>query len=259
VVENRPGAGGNIGTGAVAKAPADGYTWGMIGNSFAVNPSLYRSMPFRQADLLPVAIVATSPFIVVASNTAPFQTVPELVRHARSRPGEVMYASGGSGTIGHLGSHWLADLAGVKLQHVPYKGAAPAIADLVAGHVHLYFDTLTSSAPFIKAGQVRPLFITTTRRMREWPQVQTAAEAGFPALARSAWIGIVLPAATPGSVAERINQEVNKALASERFRARLAALGASGIGGTLSDTRRFIEDETERWASVVRASGAQAE
>ena len=259
VVENRPGAGGNIGTSLVARAPADGYTWGMIGNSFAVNPSLHRSMPYRQGDLLPVAIVAASPFVVVASPSAPFRSAAELIRHAGAHPGEVTYASGGHGTIGHLGAHWLADLAGVKLQHIPYKGAVPAQADVVSGHVQLYFDTLTSSAPFMQGGQLRPLFITTPQRLSRWPDVPTAAEAGFPALTRSAWIGIVVPAATPAALTARINRSVNQVLESERFRDRLRALGASAVGGTLDEARRFVDEETQRWGDVVRASGAQAE
>jgi len=259
VVENRPGAGGNIGTNAVAKAAADGYTWGMVGNSFAVNPSLYRSMPYRPGELRPVAVVAESPFIVVAGPSAPFRSTQAFVGYAREHPGRVTYASGGSGTIGHLGAHWLADLAKVKLQHIPYKGAAPALADVVGGHVQLYFDTLTSSMPFLKAGQVFPLFITTPQRLAALPDVPTAAEAGYPELTRSAWLGIVVPAATPPAVAEHINQLVNRVLAKPAFQARLRSLGASGVGGTLSEAQRFFDDEAQRWGDVVRASGAQAE
>lgn len=259
VVENRPGAGGNVGAGIVAKAPADGYTWGMVGNSFAVNPSLYRSMPYRQSELQPVAIVATSPFVVIASMSAPFQSIPELVRYAKAHPGEVTYASGGSGTIGHLGAHWLADLSGVKMLHIPYKGASPALADVVSGRVQLYFDTLTSSAPFIKSGHVRPLFITASQRLAQWPDIPTASEVGYPALTRMAWVGVVVPAATPGPLTESINRQIDQVVGSDRFRARLNSLGANGVGGSLSEARRFIDDETQRWGDVVRASGAQAE
>jgi len=257
VVENRPGAGGNVGTSFVAKAPADGYTLGMIGNSFAVNQSLFRTLPYRQTELKPVVIVASSPFVVIASHSAPYRTLSELVRYAREHPGVVTYASGGSGTIGHLGAHWLADLAGVKLQHVPYKGAAPALVDVVSGHVQLYFDTLTSSAPFLRSAQVRPLFITTPQRVAQWPDIPTATEVGLPSLTRSAWIGIVVPASTPAAVTERINRDVNGILHSERFQTKLRALGATAVGGSLAETKRFIDEETQRWGDIVRASGAQ--
>ncbi len=259
VVENRAGAGGNVGTNAVAKATPDGYTWGMIGNSFAVNPSLYRSLPFQQSDLTPLAIVATSPFVMVMSKTAPFATVPEFRQYAAGRPGEVNYASGGVGTIGHLGAHWLADLAGLKLQHVPYKGAGPALADVAGGHVPLYFDTLTSSTPYLRSGQIRALFITTPERMTEWPDTPTAKEVGFAELTRSAWIGMVVPAATPEPIARLVNEKVNQVIASERFKARLVTLGARGVGGDLAAAKRFIADETKAWGDVVRSSGARAE
>jgi len=257
LVDNRPGAGGNIGTDQVAKSKPDGYTLAMVGNSFTVNPALYRSIPFRQGDLRAVVMAGSVPFVLVANPKAPFQTVPEFLAYAKAHPGKVTYASGGSGTIGHLGGHWLADLSGVQLQHVPYKGGAAAMTDLLGGQVDIFLDTLITSTPFLKTGQVRPLFVTTPRRLADWPEIPTASESGLPKLMFSAWVGIVAPAATPADVTELINRKVNEALASPEVRRKLAALGASPIGGSPTDAQKFMDEETVRWATVVHASGAQ--
>lgn len=256
VVDNRPGAGGNVGTAQVAKAPADGYTIAMIGNSFTVNPSLYPSMPFTQDELTPIAIAASVPFVMLANPEAPFKTTEELIAYARSNPGAVNYASGGSGTVGHLGTHWFSSLAGVELNHIPYKGAGPALTDLASGQVHMMFDTLISSTPFIDGERVRPLFVTTKERIAKYSDVPTATEVGFPELSFSAWVGLVAPADTPKAVVEKLNKVVNEALADPEVIEKLAALGATPVGGSTAQASEFLKQETENWGAVVRDSGA---
>ncbi len=259
VVDNRAGAGGNVGTDIVAKAPADGYTIAMVGNSFTVNPSLYKAMPYKQADLAPVVMAGKVPFIMISRPGAPYQTVSELVAYARANPNKVTYASGGSGTIGHLGAHWFADLAKVKMLHIPYKGGSQAMTDLISGQVDIFFDTLITSTPFLKSGRIHPLFVTTDKRLESLPQIPTAAEAGFPDLGFSAWVGIVAPAGTPKDVIDRINRDVNAALATHDVRQKLAALGAEPTGGTTDQATEFMARETARWGAVVKASGAEVQ
>lgn len=259
VVDNRAGAGGNIGTDQVAKSAPDGYTIEMVGNSFTVNPALYSAMPYKQSDLMPVVMAGMVPFVMVANPNAPFKTLPELIAYARANPGKVTYGSGGSGTIGHLGAHWFAEMAKIKLLHIPYKGGSQAMTDLLGGQVNIFFDTLITSTPFLKSGQVRPLFVTTAKRIQAWPNIPTAAESGFPDLTFSAWVGIVAPAATPKDIVERINREVNVALTTPEVRQRLAALGAEPIGGTTAQAMQFMERETQRWGEVVKSSGAKVQ
>lgn len=257
VVDNRAGAGGNVGTDYVAKANADGYTFAVVGNSFTVNPALYRAMPYRQTDMLPVVLLAQVPFVMVTRPNAPFKTFNEMIAYGRANPGKITYASGGNGTIGHLGAHWLADLAKIQMQHIPYKGGSAAMTDLLGGQVDVILDTLITSTPFLKSGQIRPLFVTTDKRIPKYPEVPTIAELGFPDLTFSAWVGIVAPAATPRDIVERINSEVNRALNDPGVHQRLDALGAQPIGGTSSRAQQYMNRETERWAAVVRSTGAQ--
>ncbi|WP_159593282.1 Bug family tripartite tricarboxylate transporter substrate binding protein [Hydrogenophaga sp. BPS33] len=259
VVDNRAGAGGNVGTDAVAKAAPDGYTIAMVGNSFTVNPALYATMPYKPSDLQPVAIAGRVPFIMVARPGAPYKTVQELLSHAKAHPGKVNYASGGSGTIGHLGAHWFAELAKVQMTHVPYRGGSQAMTDLIGGQVDIFFDTLITSTPFLESGKIQPLFVTTEKRLPHLPQVPTATEAGFADLSFYAWVGMVAPAQTPKAVVERLNREVNQALASQDVKDKLAALGAQPVGGSVAHATEFMARETKNWGAVVKASGAQAQ
>jgi tripartite-type tricarboxylate transporter receptor subunit TctC len=256
-VENRAGAGGNVGTDVVAKSSPDGYTLAVVGNSFTVNPALYRAMPYRQADLMPVVLLAQVPFVMVVRKDAPYRNVEELVQYARANPGRVTYASGGNGTIGHLGAHWLADLAKIQMQHIPYKGGSAAMNDLLGGQVDIFFDTLITSTPHLASGRIRPLFVTTEARLASYPDVPTAVEVGFPDLTFSAWVGIVAPAGTSAEILVRVNVAANRALSDPDVRQRLAALGALPTGGSIQRAQQFIARETERWAEVVRSSGAK--
>jgi len=259
IVENRPGAGGNIGADAVAKAAPDGYTLGIVGNSFTVNPSLYATMPYRQAELQPVALLAEVPFILESSTKSSFRSVPELLAQAAARPGKLTYASGGSGTIGHLGMHWFTEMAKVSMTHVPYKGAAPAVTDVMGGQVDVFLDTLTVATPLIAANKVRPLMVTSRSRLPAAPDVPTAAELGFPQFTISAWIGMVAPAATPQPVLDRIGDAVNQSLRSEDVVRALAAVGAQGRPGPRAAAVDFMHGEEKRWANVVHSSGARVE
>lgn len=259
VVDNRAGAGGNVGTDVVAKAAPDGYTIAMVGNSFTVNPALYQRMPYQQADLQAVTIAGRVPFVMVARRDAPYKTTAELVAYAKAHPNKVNYASGGSGTIGHLGAHWFADLAKLQMTHVPYRGGSQAMTDLVSGQVDVFFDTLITSTPFLEAGRIQPLFVTTEQRLPHLPQVPTATEAGFADLSFTAWVAMVAPAKTPAAVIERLNREVNKALASQDVKDKLAALGAQAVGGSVAEASSFLARETRNWGAVVKASGAQVQ
>jgi tripartite-type tricarboxylate transporter receptor subunit TctC len=259
IVENRAGAGGNVGTDIVAKAAPDGYTLAMVGNSFTVNPALYKAMPYKQTDLTGVVIAGTVPFVMVSNPAAPFKTAAELVRYARANPGKVTYASGGSGTIGHLGGHWFSDMVGAPMQHVPYKGGSQAMTDLIGGQVQIFFDTLVTSTPFIKSAKVVPLFVTTPARLPSMPSVPTAIEAGFPDLTFSAWVGVVAPAGTPPEILQRLNRDFNTALATEEVVRKLAAFGADPAGGSLQKANDFLRSETTRWGAVVKKSGAEVD
>lgn len=258
IVENRPGAGGNIGTAQVAQAEPDGYTLGVVGNSFAVNPALYGSLPFDPAGMRAVALLGEVPFVMIASPAAPFQDVAGLVEQAR-QPQGLAYASGGNGTVSHLGMHWFTDLAGVPMTHVPYRGVAPAVTDVMGGQVPVMLDTLVNSTPPLQAGRVRPLLVTTAEREPGLPEVPTAAEAGFPDLVFSAWIAVVAPAGTPEPVVTRLNEAVNEALRSPEVVEAFARTGTQPRPISVAETQDYLKRETERWGEVVRSSGAKVD
>lgn len=259
LVENKGGAGGNIGTDVVAKAAPDGYTLGVVGNSFTVNPSLYSRLPYKQSDLVPVALLAEVPFVLETGPNSSINDLPALLAQARANPGKMTYASGGAGTIGHLGMHWFSDMAKISMVHVPYRGGAPAVADVMGGQVHLFLDTMTVATPLIAAQKVRALMVTSKTRISGAPGVPTAAELGFPDFTISAWIGMVAPAGTPQPVLDRINSAVNKSLQSEEVKKTLASIGAQSLQGTQAAAKSFMKSEETRWSSVVRASGAKVD
>jgi len=259
VVENRPGAGGNIAAAEVAKSPADGYTW-LLGNNsiLATNAALYRSLPYDPVrDFAPVALVAVQPNILVVHPDLKINSVKELISFARSNPGKLNYASSGAGAAAHLAGELFKTMAGVQMVHVPYKGAQPALTDLLAGQVQLMFATSASAIPYVKAGRLRALAVTTAQRSPSVPELPTVSEAGLPGFEATTWHGVVVPAGT--RIVQQLNQELNAVLHDGELRDRLAALGAEVVTGSPHAFEEYIAREIPKWSKVVRDSGARAE
>jgi tripartite-type tricarboxylate transporter receptor subunit TctC len=261
VVDNRPGAGGNIGADIVAKSPPDGYTlvMGTVG-THAINPSLYSKMPYDHVkDFVPIVLVAGVPNVLEVNTSVPVHTVNDLIKLAKEKPGQINFASSGAGTSIHLSGELFKTMAGVDMTHVPYKGSAPAITDLIGGQVQVMFDNLPSSLAQIKAGKLRAVAVTSLKRAPALPDVPTLNESGLPGFEASSWFGILGPAGTPPAVVTRINAEVNKWLQSPDAREKLLAQGAEAAGGTPESFVAHIKSETEKWAKVVKASGAKVD
>jgi tripartite-type tricarboxylate transporter receptor subunit TctC len=259
VVENKPGAGGNMGVDAVAKAPADGYTivLGQTSN-LAINPSLYAKMPYDpQKDLVPIVLVANAPLVMVTSATSQHKTLAEVVNAAKARPGAVNFASPGNGTVAHLASELFQKAAGIKTQHVPYKGAAMALTDVISGNVDLYMSSVPTLLGQIKQGKLRALAVTSTKRVDDLPNVPTIHESGYKGFDAATWFGLLAPADTPKDVVARLNAEFNKALQQPELRKKLGDEGADPAGGTPEQFAALIKDEALRWGKVVKESGAR--
>jgi tripartite-type tricarboxylate transporter receptor subunit TctC len=261
LVENRPGAGGIIATEAAAKSPADGYTLLVVTVGHAVNPSLYARLPYDTLnDLAPVAMIATLPNVLVVHPSVPANSVTELIALAKSKPGALKYASSGNATTSHMAAALLSSLAGIEMLHVPYKGAAPAVQDLVAGRVDLMLDPTVSVGSFVKQGRVRALAVTTARRTPLLPELPTLAEAGVPGYEFTAWFVLLAPARTPADVLAKVNQEMAKFGAAADYRERLANLGAEVAPAlTPARTAEFLSREVQRWAKVVKDANIRVE
>ena len=260
VVENRPGAGTTIGTDLVAKAAADGYTFLMATFSHAVNATFYRKLPYDTLrDFATVTLVASAPNVLVVHPSIPATSVREFIALARSRPGELNFASAGNGSSSHLAGELFKSLAGVNMLHVPYKGAAPAMTDLLGGHVHLTFDPLPSSLPHVKAGKLRALGVTSAKRSAAIPELATIAEAGVVGYEISGWSGVLVAAGTPKEIVTQLNAEIVKILNIPEVKERFSGLGFETVGNAPEQFDAFIRAEITKWGKVVRDANIYAD
>ena len=254
VVENRPGGGTNIGTEAVVRAPADGYTLLWAASPNAINATLYDKLNFNFIrDIAPVASLLRVPFVMVVNPSFPAKTVPEFITYAKANPGKINFASGGTGYAAHVAGELFKVMTGVNMVHVPYRGQAPAMTDLFGGQVQVMFDPVVSSIAHIRAGKLRPLAVTTTTRSEALPDIPTVGDF-VPGYEASVWFGIGAPRNTPPDIVEKLNKEINAALADPKLRGRLAELDGTVLPGSPDDFGKFIADETEKWGKVIRAA-----
>jgi len=254
IIENRPGAVGNIATEAVVRAPADGYTLLLVLPANATSATFYEKLSFNFIrDIAPVASVMRVPFVMEVNPSVPATTVPEFIAYAKTNPGKINFASVGSGGSVHLSGELFKMMAGVELIHVPYRGSAPALTDLIGGQVQVMFDNLSSSIEHIRAGKLRPLAVTTASRSEILPTVPALTEivAGYES---SAWFGIGAPKNTPTEIIDKLNREINLGLADSKLKARLADLGGTVLSGSAADFGKFIVEETDKWGKVIRAA-----
>ncbi|HEY3049320.1 MAG TPA: tripartite tricarboxylate transporter substrate binding protein [Polaromonas sp.] len=261
IVDNKPGAGGNIGTEAIARAKPDGYTIGM-GNfaPLAVNPTMFKKMNFDPAkDLVPVCLIEKGPLVLMVPANSPFKSVKDIMAAAKASPGKLSFASGGLGGSHHLSGEMFKSLAGVSITHIPYKGGAPATTDLMGGQVDMMFEQMYSAAPSIRAGKLRALAITSKTRSPLFPDLPTMAEAGVPGFEVQNWQGLVAPAGTPAALIKLLNETTNKALADPTIKEQMLGQGNELGGGTPEQFASFIKSEADRWGKLVKSANIKPE
>ena len=259
VVENRPGSGGNIATEAVVRASPDGYTLLMVTVANAINATLYDKLNFNFIrDIVPVAAISREANVMVVNPSFPARTVPEFIAYAKANPGKINMASAGNGTSQHVGGELFKLMTGVDMLHVPYRGSAPALTDMLSGQVQVLFPSLPASVEFIRAGKLRALAVTTAMRSEALPEIPTVGEF-IPGFESSAFYGVGTPKNTPTDVIDKLNKEINAALADPKMKARVADSGGTVLPGSPADFGKLIAEETEKWAKVVKLSGAKAE
>ena len=259
VIENRPGAGGNIGTEAVVRAAPDGYTLLYVTTANAVSATLYDKLNFNFIrDIAPVAPIVRFPYIMVVNPSVPAKTLPEFIAYAKANPGKINMASVGIGSTPHVNGELFKVMTGTNMVHVPYRGAAAVMTDLLSGQVQLYFGTTASSLEYVRTGKLRALAVTIERRLDALPDIPTVGEF-VPGYEASNWYGIGVPRNTPVEVIEKLNKETNAGLADPKIKARIADLGGSPLTGSPADFGRLIADETEKWGKVVKFVGIKAD
>src|SRR3954470_9541202 len=258
-VENRPGAGTNIGTEAVIRAPADGYTLLIAGSNAAINPTLFQTLNFNFIrDTAPIGSIVRVPQLMQVTPSLPVKTVPEFIAYAKANPGKIAMGSGGNGSPAHVIGEYFKLMTGTDLTHVPYRGAAPAVTDLLGGQIQVAFTELATSLGHIKSGNLRALAVTTTARTEVLPDVPTLAEF-IPGFEASQWVGLVAPKDTPPAILEKLNVEINAGLADPKLKARCAEFGGVMLPGSPADFGKLIRDETEKWAKVIRDAKIKVE
>lgn len=261
VVDNKPGSGGNLGIDTAAKAAADGYTF-VIGqtSNLAINATLYNKLPYNPTtDLTPIGLIGEAALVLVVSNNSPYRTLADVVKAAKAQPEMLNYATSGNGTVAHLATELLQREAGVKLTHVPYKGASQGLTDVIGGQVHLYMSSVPTLIGHIKSGKLRALAVTSLQRVDDLPQVPTVAESGYKGFDAVTWFGVLGPARLPASVVNSFNSELNKALNSPDLRKKLEDQGLTVKTGTPDQFGQLIRADIDKWGRVVKASGAKAD
>jgi tripartite-type tricarboxylate transporter receptor subunit TctC len=259
IIENKPGAGNNIATEAVINSPPDGYTVLLVNPANAINATLYRKLSFNfMRDMLPVAGLMRVPNVMEVNPSVPVKTVAEFIVYAKANPGKINWASSGNGTSVHLSGELFKVMTGVELTHVPYRGSAPALTDMISGTVHVMFDNMPSSLPHIQAGKLRALAVTTAKRSDALPEIPTVADT-VPGYEASAFFGMGAPKGTPTEIIDKLNKEINAALADPGMKAKLAELGGMLIPGSPAEFGQVIAQETDKWAKVINAGGVTLE
>lgn len=259
IVDNKPGSGGNIGIDNIAKSPADGYNL-VLGqtSNLAINPSLYAKLPYDPVkDLTPVSMVASAPLALVVAVNSPLRTLADLVAAAKARPDQINFATSGNGTVAHLATELFKKEAGIKLTHIPYKGAAQGLNDVIGGQVEVYVSSIPTLIGHIKNGKLRALAVTSLKRVDDLPEVPTIAESGYKGFEAVTWFGVLGPANLPKDITARLNAEINKALQTADLKKKLGDQGADVAGSTPEQFGKLVRDDMVRWGAVVRESGAK--
>lgn len=260
IVDNRPGASGTIGASYVAKAPADGYTLLLDATSYTVNPSLFPKLNYDAAkDLAPVSLIMQVPLLMVVPTNSPYASVADVVKAAKATPGKLTYASAGAGGAQHLAAELFAQNEKISMTHIPYKGGAPALTDLIGGQVDFMFSATTASGTLVKGGKLKPLAITSSKRLEAWPQVPTVIESGVKGFEVNEWNGLFAPAGTPRPILDRLEAETRAVVASPAVASRFAEMGVRGVGSSSQDFAAFVKSETAKWAGVIKAGNIKVD
>lgn len=256
LIDNRPGGGGSIGAAVVAKAPADGYTLLLDATSFTVNPLLMPKLPYGGlADFAPIALLTRAPLLLVVPANSPFKNVADLIQYARTHRGKLSYASAGNGGAQHLAGELFKQTTQSSITHIPYRGGAPALTDLIAGQVDAMFSATSASGPFVRAGKLRALGVTSAQRLEGYPQVPTLAEHGVADVEVAEWNGLFAPAATPSHIVARLEADVRALVSSPALSRRWSEMGVLGVGAGTAEFSRFLAHESQRWARVIKTAG----